>query len=235
MTYELSATQLKNVLDALNGVDGTRLDPDAAKALLNVSSAVSRYLVQQNESLKSKNATLGRQVERMRNRFQEQERILVEQDAFDCTGLDSVEVGKAILYQLQKTRTYLSRDKFTFIVYLFYCSWLYHNKKRLFIELPKAIDKGPRFWKMQKEIPSVVTPVEASVWAKFAVANTAIAGHIESFVTAYVDYSEEDLKKFIIRSEPFRIAMETAAKNGKKSWSISDKDIFYWKEEQKAK
>lgn len=232
MNYELTTEQLGKILDYLNGKNGTPLDMEAAKQLMNISNALSRALLQENYGLKGRNRTLTRQVERMRERLTKEQKALVDESAFDCTGLDSLDVAMALLYSLQQTRAWISKTKFMMILYMAYSSWLYHQNQRLFIETPQAIESGPIFWRVSGKAESVVTPVSRDWWLKLSGQSPAIAAFLHNYAIKYCNQSEADLVKYVTNGSPFRIAMENARKNGKKAWTISDKDIWLWKDEQ---
>lgn len=160
MYYSLTKEQLDGIVAFINKEEGSKLDTEAAQVLLSTASAVGAALMRENKRLLAENAIARRRLSRIAERKQADSRVLVESDAFEGTGLDSVDVAKATLYRIQELGVKVSQNKFMLLLYLSYCSYLYHQNKRLFVEGPVALEHGPIFWRVSKKIASVVTPVE---------------------------------------------------------------------------
>lgn len=234
MTYDFTPQQLANILAFLNGDTSIVLDMEAAKQLVSISAALTRAVLQENYSLKGRNRSLERQAERNRERRENEKALLVSSGEFDCTGIDSEVVAWAFLYLLQQRKVLLTKEKFRILVYLVYASWLYHRETRLFVETPRAIESGPIFWSLNSKITNVVTPVGYDRWKALTEKSPAVAAFLSSYVEhGVINASEGDLLRMAVQSAPVKTAMETARKNGKKTWEISDKDIWIWKDNQK--
>ena len=223
----------------LNNEEGSALDPEAAKTLFAMTASLAGTILRDNRNLRSENGSLKRRLERISERNKTSKQNILENEWFAATGLDSLDVAKAFLYQLQENGFSLSKDKFWFLIYMAYSSYLFHLEATLFIEHPVAIlidregkkSVGIRFWRM-KDL-NVVTPVGHDVWVALCGKNPKVAKFLQNFVLKYGNYSEDDLRSYVTRSEPVRKAFELMSHGGPKSHVLSDKDIYLWKESQK--
>ena len=230
MRYKLTQQQV-DVLEAfIDGRDGVVFDPEAAQALLFMSAALGTALMKENRRLAGENKSARRRLDRIAEKKSSDRALLAAQDAFEGTGLDSVDVALATLFCLQRNGAGVNKKKLMLVVYLAYCSFLYNCEKRLFLEGPVAIESGPIFWKVSNKITSAVTPVGDESWKALAAQSPAIAKFIDNFTRKYGDYSEVDLEKFVLRSAPYKSAMEAARGKGRKSCVISDRDIWLWRD-----
>lgn len=233
--YSLTPEQLKNVTDVLNKELSDEnaeviVDHEAAAAFLAMSSALARHLLKENRSLKNKVSTQERKIERMSEKLQHNKREIIENEWFGTTELDTPLVARAFLYCLQEFRFYLTKDKFWSLLYLAYCSYLFHFEKTMCLEHPTAIKEGPRFWTV-KNI-NVESYQDRSAWTELTKHNPALANFLKEYARKHGNASEKDLNSAILRSEPFRNAMNKATLSNKKAALISDKDIYLWKEAQ---
>ena len=233
MLYELSPEQLNGILRYLNKEEGAAFDPEAAQMIMSMSSAIGAALMKENRRVSGELASCRRRLERIADRNRRKQMDVVEKNEFDCTGLDSLDVARVILGCLQKNGMRISKGKLMLLTYLAYCSYLYHQEKRLFVEAPRAIEGGPIFWRVSKQIETVVTPVDPEVWFSMTKRNPGVAKFLKNYVAKWGDHSEDDLRKFVLMSEPFKTAMQTAVKNGKKACEIDDRDIWLWRESLK--
>lgn len=229
--YQLSAEQLQGILDFLADDGETkRLDIEAASTFLAISAAVGRAIVKENGALVRKNALLERKLERMLARQQSEKQSVIENEWFGSTGLRCPEVAYPFLYKLQEHNFYLTRDKFWFLMYMMYSSYLFHFESTICLEHPCAIAQGPRFWSIKDM--SLITPVDRKWWLSLTEKSPALAKFIENYAIKHGNMSEADCEKYVMRSEPFRNAMESAKCAGLKSGKISDKDIYLWKQSE---
>lgn len=239
MNYIITPEQLNGLNAFINGEEHAVLDVEAARAMFAMSAALASNIIKENRALRSERLSLQRRLERMAERKKETKQSMLENEWFAATGLDSLDVAKAFLYQLQENGFTLSKDKFWSLIFMAYSSYLFHLEATLFIEHPVAIliDKdgkktvGIRFWRM-KDL-SVTTPVGHDVWVALAGKSPKVAKFLQNFVLKYGNYTEDDLRSYVIRSEPVRKAFELMSVGGPKSRILSDKDIYLWKESQK--
>ncbi len=239
MITELSPEKLNALVDFLNEKENAPFDADTAAALLSAAATLGRRLIKENRRISGENAALRRRLERISEKNVKDKALSVENDWFESTGLDSVEVGKAFLYCLQQGKFMLSKDKFWSLLFMLYASFLFHVGKTLFLEHPAVIivdrdgkeEAGIRFWRM-KEL-SVVNPVPHEAWSSLAAKDPRVAKYISGYALKYGNYSEADLKKYTERSAPVKDAVDSARRIGRKSTTLSDKDIYLWKENEK--
>ena len=231
--YDITKEQLDGIVAFVNKEEGAVLDPDAAQAFLGVAAALGTALVRDNRRLRSENLGKSRRLERIAERKRRDQKEMVEKNAFEGTGLDSVDVAKAALYCLQQTGVKMSKNKLMLILYMAYCSYLYNENKRVFIEGPVALVGGPVFWNVTRKISSVVTPVGIDAWYKLTAQSPAVAKFIKNYMAKYCDHSESDLKRFVVNSAPCRTALEAARGKDRKSFEINDKDIWIWRDSLK--
>lgn len=233
MLYELSPEQLNGLLRFLNKEEGSVLDPEAAQKVMSMSAAIGAALLKENRRISGEWASCRRRLDRMAERNRKKHQETISKNEFDCTGLDSLDVARVLLGCLQKNGVRMTKNKLMLLTYLAYCSYLYHQEKRLFVEAPRAIESGPIFWRVSGQIETVVTPVDPKAWFDMTERNPGVAKFLKNYAAKWGDHSEEDLKRLVLRSAPFKTAMETAARNGKKAGEINDGDIWIWRDSLK--
>lgn len=165
-------------------------------------------------------------------RFEEARKEKILQGDFAETGLDSVDVALCLLYYLQQTKTYkLSKAKLQYILFEVYAAWLAGHKERLFIEKPVCTEYGPQFWRVYKKVESLANPVGFEAVNRVASQNAGIAAICKNAAAKYYDYSEAQLKAYLVKCDAYKAALPE--KNGGK-WNgeLDDRLILRWKENQ---
>ena len=235
--YQITMDELQSVLSFINDPKKGQLDITAARKIVGVADALNKTLLNENLALRNKANSLAKSVDRLKSKINADKALVRDSDSFDCTGLSSIDVANAFLYCLQQNKVVLTKEKFRYLLYLAYCSWLHNSDKRLFIEEPYAIKTGPIFWVFSKEYKdkSVINAVPYEYWTTLTTKSSAVAGFLKSFSSSKLckEETEHTLSRMLEKSYPFVEAMKAAEKVGKKSHIISDKDIWYWKDEQK--
>lgn len=203
---------------------------EALEALANLNCTIQKNCIRHLTGARKRNAMLQEQIGKYKDR--EQNRILVGE--INETGLDSVDVALALLYQLQQLKTYkLNKYKLQEILYEMYASWLESKKERLFLEHPVATEYGPRFWRVFKRIETI-TPVPQDEWRRIAALNPGVAAFCKNAALKYYDYGENVLNRRFMASKPYKNA-DTSHNNGKWNKEISDNDIIAWKSRENNK
>ena len=232
MKYNFSPEQLEGILRVLSDDnENTVIDMDSAQTFFAMAASLARAVLKENQALRSKNSLLSRQVERMRARYADDKKILVEEERFSSIGLSDTTVAYGILYFLQQSGFYLSSKKFMLLFYMLYASILYHKGKTLCVEIPSATERGPVFWKA-KDI-SVITPADKKYWDEICSHSAELAGYMKSYLGGHGSATEGELEQYVLKSSPYMVAMANARRDGKKAYKISLKDIYLWKEEEK--
>ncbi len=222
---ELTGEQLKSLLSFLEGGDTTALSNGAVDRLYWLVAAVGHKLADIHEEDKKRIFSL----ERRLDRYKSKEQAAVEQGLFADTGLDSLDVALALLYCLQRLKTYkLTKNKLIYILCEMYASWLGSKKERLFVEHPVCTQWGPQLWRVYKRIDRVGALVPYEYYEKLASQNAAVAAFCKNAAQKYYDWKESDLKELFARSEPYRNALP-AHNGGKWNKEISDSDLYLWK------
>jgi len=203
------------------------IDPDLVSSLADFNAAVVKAMLKRQEGLVRKMNSL----ERKNNRLTKREQEAIEAGLIKQTGLDSYEVAKALLYQLQHLKTYrLTRTKVVFILYEMYASWLVSKQERLFDEQPVATEWGPQFWRVYKRM-NVMIPVSDEDWRDLASKNPGVAQFCRNAARKYYDYAEKKLQKTFKESLPYKNASKEK-NDGKWNKEITDQDIISWKKSQ---
>lgn len=203
---------------------------ETLEAFNTLYAAVQRNTVRFLTGSRKRNAMLEERLEKVRER--REQKILAGE--FSETGLDSLDVATALLYQLQQLKTYkLNKYKLQAILYEMYASWLESKKERLFLEHPVATEFGPRFWRVFKRLETGIA-VHYQAWKTFAEKSPAVAAFCKNAAAKYYDYAEGDLSRLFLASAPYKNA-DKDHNLGKWNKEISDADIYTWKAKQKNK
>lgn len=225
--YNLTSAQLAELTQFASD-ERAEISKESIEALTSLYNAVQRNIVKNWTGTRKRNAMLTERLEK----YNERKKDAIEAGEFTDTGLDSLDVAKALLYQLQQRQTYkLSIYKLIAILYEMYASWLYSKKQRLFIEHPVATEFGPRFWRVYNKV-NVNERIYLSSWKLFAQNNPGIASFCENAAQKYYDYAEGDLNRMYISSKAYKNAHKDN-NNGKWNKEITDVDIYAWKKAQK--
>lgn len=227
MTPTITPEQLKSLV-ALAEDDKAPYDPDAVAALNYLHSSVQRAVNRRLASAYRRNEVLTQRLDRYRAR----ENNRIETGEFGETGLDSAEVARALLYQLQQLKTYkLTKTKVISILYEMYASWLFSKKERLFEEHPVATEYGPQLWRVSKRL-NLYEHIPYEDYKALASRNPAVAAFTKAAAEKYYDYKESDLSGPVLKSLPYRNATKEH-NDGKWNKEIDDREIYAWKADQK--
>jgi len=208
-------------------------DFEAIQALNALHEAVQRNAVKHLEGAVKRNARLSESLAK----YKEREQARIDTGEFPGTGLTSVEVAEALLYQLQKNSARkLSIGKIILILYRMYATWLYSAKERLFGEYPTANSYGAQFNDVYAHFKDkdLYERVPYEKWRALCERNYSVAGLIESYAVKYGPIPYADIQKPILESRPYRNASREN-NNGKWGKVIEDADIYAWKKASKAK
>lgn len=171
------------------------------------------------------------------SKYKEREQARIDTGEFPGTGLTSVEVAEALLYQLQKNSARkLSIGKIILILYRMYATWLYGSKERLFGEYPTANSYGAQFNDVYAHFKDkdLYERVPYEKWRTLCERNYSVAGLIESYAVKYGPIPYADIQKPILESRPYKNASREN-NNGKWGKVIEDADIYAWKKASKTK
>lgn len=202
------------------------VDTELVTKLNELHATVQRNALKHLTGAVKRNKMLNEQIEKYRARRHTQ----LMQNEFAETGLDSLEVAKALLYNLQQLKAYkLNNAKVVQILYEMYASWLGSKGERLFTEHPVATSYGPQFWRVWKRLSSDTTETYDSVKA-VAEKNPGVAAFIKNAANKYYDYGENELNNLFKKTAPYKNA-SPERHGGKWNVEISDADIYAWKNE----
>ena len=227
--YNITSAQLEELIRFASD-DRQPASTEALTALNALYSAVQRNTLRHLEGARKRNAMLTEKLSKLTERKEE----AFEAGEFEETGTDSVDVARALLYQLQQLSTYkLDKYKLNAILYEMYASWLHSHKQWLFLEHPVATPFGPRFWRVYNHVePSVSVPYQT--WKAFAEGNPPVAAFCKRAAEKYYDVTESSLTRMFMSSKAYKNATKEH-NNGKWNKEIEDKDIFTWKKELKIR
>lgn len=229
MQQYISPEDLRNLI-AFAEDDKAPVDAQAIKGLCELHAAVERNLLKRFTGSQRRNELLSGRLERI----QDKERTKLLTGEFAESGLDSLEVANALLYQLQKLKTWkLGKPKVIHILYEMYASWLYSKKERLFIEHPVATEWGPMFWRVFKRIDTR-SPVPYGAWRLLCEKNPGVAAFCENAAKKYYDYADGTLNEIFVKTKAFKLSSKEN-NGGKWNKEISDMEIYDWKSRQAAK
>ncbi len=207
--------------------DRQPLDTEAAEALSQLNAAVQKNIIKLLNGTRKRNTLLAERLEKFTDR--KHEKILSGE--FAETALDSPDVAKALLYQLNQYKTYrLSIYKVSAILYEMYASWLHSKNERLFIEHPVATEYGPRFWRVFNHV-DMKKDGRYEDYKALAEKNPGVAAFCKNAAAKYYDISEKDLTDVFRKTKAYLIA-DASHNGGKWNKPIDDKEIWQWKERQ---
>lgn len=180
-----------------------------------------------------KNAILSERLDK----YKEREQRRVDTGEFPGTGLTSVEVARALLYQLQKNAAQrISVGKIILLLYKMYATWLYSARERLFGEYPTANSFGAQFNDVYAHFKNkdLYERVPYAEWRALCDKNYSVAGVIESYAAKYAAIPYKDIQDSILKSTPW---LNASRENNDGKWGkiISDQDIYNWKKKLKEK
>lgn len=216
----LTIAQLQS-LAAFAEDDRAALDLEAYNQLTELCNRVSRNIAKRVTGLQKRNDMLSDRLERFKDK-RDEKRALGE---FEETGLDSVEVYRALLYCLQQHTMNINKTRIMYIMYKMYSSWLASKGERLFLEHPVAQEWGPTLWRVSKRIN--LDKVGHDEWKALTEKNPGVAAFCRNAADKYFDYPLKDLKAFFIKSAPFKKATPEF-NGGKWGTQIDDKEIYLW-------
>ena len=227
--YDITPEQLDSIRNYVEN-NGPLPQEEALIKYNALHAALNKKIYKDLISEKSKKKTLEKRVET----FKKKDEVRAAAGVFAETvpGLDSLEVAKALVYQLNEMRAYkLSKPKVIAILYEMYASWLATKHERLFAHHPQATQYGPNFWRVSSKLLSLTATYED--YKNIAEKNAGIAAFCKNAAKKYYDWSLGDLTRPLMKSKPYLNA--TADKNnGKWGKELSDADIYEWKIRQNA-
>lgn len=228
MDFTLTEQQ---ILRIQNWMDGKAPAPtEELGAYFRLGEAIRRKLMTDATTAAAKAARLEERVERYRQRDNQ----LAEQGVFDCLGLDSVELAKAVLWSAYRQRLFVeNKMKLRLVVYGVYCAWLGSARQRATIEHPVAqCAYGPTLPKMLNEsrVDYRMTPTD-ECYRKICELEAGLAKTIDNCVSKYLSHSVKELEGYFSgKDTPFAKASAQAKKEGKSMMEIPDGDIWLWKQ-----
>jgi len=227
--YELTNEDIQALIALIEDGNTQVLGTGAVEKLAKLHLCVSDKLAKLTAASQKKQQMLQMRLDRRK----EEKTRQAESGQFAESGLDSMEVALALLYQLQQLKTYqLSRNKLIYILFAMYSSWLASKQERLFAEHPCATEWGPQFWRVYKRTETVKSPVEASSFTALAEKRPDIAAFCRNAAQKYYDYGTNTLKEMYLKIEPYEKA-KAENNGGKWNKEINDTDIYLWKNSQK--
>lgn len=221
--YDLSNEELQEILRFVNEEGAAMPSPDTVSRFQNIAFAFQGKCIKQVGALRQDNERLRRRLDR----YTRTEQQAIEAGEFAEAGLDSVVVARALLYCLQQMKAYkLTKTKLVLIVYGMYASWLASKKTRLFVEHPVATEWGPQFWRVYKRVDTRER-MTSDDWKALTELSPAVAAFTKNSAIKYADYSEEDIRKLYLKSQPYKKA-KAEQNDGKWNKEINDTDIYLW-------
>lgn len=223
----LTTEQLRSLIQLAED-ERAPVDAEAVSALNYLNACVQRNLLKRYSAAARRNESLSDRLERYHNK--EKEKVVTGE--FAETGLDSHEVARALLYQLQQLKTYkLTKSKVISVLYEMYASWLHSKSERLFLEHPVATEYGPQFWRVFQRL-DVRESVPYQEYKDLAGKNPGVAAFCKRAAEKYYDYKDSDLSAPVLKSVPYKNASKEN-NGGKWNKQIEDRDIYAWKSDQK--
>ena len=227
MDFKLDASQMQNIQNWLDGQGP--VSSDDLQAYFRLGEAIRRKLLSDMQGAVSKARRLEERLERYRNK-DEQEAI---DGNFDCLGLDTIELAKAVLWSAAKQNLHIeSKTRFRLLVYAAYCAWLGSERQRITIDHPIAQTAyGPVLPKMldEKKVTFNMTPSN-ECYRRIAELEPGLARTIDNTINKYLSYSLQDVKEiFMGKDTPFRKVAGECERTGKATAEIPDRDIYLWK------
>ena len=227
MRNRLSPEELERLIQFAED-DRKPIEPELVAKLYELHAAVQRNALKHLVGANKRNAMLSERFERQRA----EKRAQIQLHQFGETGLDSLEVAKALLYNLQQLKAYkLNKSKVIQILFEMYASWLGSKGERLFTETPVATAYGPQFWRVYKHLSTDTTETYDSVKA-LAEKNPGVAAFVRNAANKYYDYGENELNNMFKKSVPYKNA-SSEKHGGKWNTPINDADIYAWKTNNK--
>ncbi len=202
-------------------------------ALNALHEAVQRNAIRHLEGAMKRNLRLNETL----TKYKDREQARIDTGEFPGTGLTSVEVAEALLYQFQKNSAQkLSVGKIVLVLYRMYATWLYGSRERLFGEYPTANSYGAQFNDVYAHFKDkdLYERVPYGKWKALCEKNYSVAGFIERYAAKYGPVPYADIQKPILESRPYKNASREN-NNGKWGKIIEDADIYAWKKAAKAK
>ena len=224
MRYELTQENIKAINDYIESGSTEVFNTDAIANLNMIYYALNKRILKDFQTTRDIKTRLQKRLDKI-NSTEEKK---YEAGEFKDTGLDSVNIARALLYCLQNLKTYkLTIYKLIDIMYEMYASWLESKKERLFMEQPVATEWGPTLWRVKNKV-NVTERMSLEDFSKVAEINSGVAQFIKNSAEKYYDYGSSTLQDYFLKSEPYRKA--SPEKNqGKKNIAIPDADIYEWK------
>lgn len=200
-------------------------DIEAIEALNVLHETVQRNALRHLSGALKRNARLSDRLER----YQEKRRAEYATGEFQNVELDSVTVAKALLYQLQQRMSYgITTKRFQAILFRIYATWLYKNKERLFDEQPKAQEYGAVFFRVKNNLQLSYRAVYADYKA-LCEADPDRAAFVKSSAEYYANKTEDEILSPILKGSAYKNASKEH-NDGKWSKTLSDADIYAWRE-----
>lgn len=226
--YELTSRELEGIIAYVRENDTTVLQTDAIAKFLNLGSALGKKLRDDVVRSSRRAETAEGRLQRIREKEQES----FKNEDIPGTGLDSLTVAIALLYQLQSLKApALTKRKLNYIFYRMYAEWLAGHDQRLVTEHPVATPWGPYFWRVENQVKSVTIRVTYEDWKNFAFDHPSIAGFIKTYAAKHCNDNEKDMKEFLMSSKPYR--SRKPKKDGKWNAELDDHEIREWKQSLK--
>ncbi len=232
MRYNLDPQQLQRLVEFAEN-DRAELDFEAVSALHELYHAVQRNCIKRYTGISKRNALLTERLEK----YKEREQRKVDTGEFPGTGFTSVEVARALLYQMQKDpTTKISVGKLILTLYYMYASWLYSSKERLFSEHPTANSFGAQLNDVRAHYKesNLYERVPYATWKAFCEKNPGVAAYVENAAAKYSRMTYNELQSEILNSNAYQNASREN-NNGKWGKEIKDADIYQWKKSLIAK
>lgn len=222
--YELTPRELEGIIAYVRDNDTSVLQSDAIGKFMNLSSVLGKKL--RDDAIR--NARRAETAESRLQKIREKDLETFKNEEIPGTGIDSLPVAIALLYQLQVMKASgLTKKKLNYILYRMYAEWLAGHDERLVTEHPVATPWGPFFWRVENQIKSTTLRVSYDDWKNFAFDHPAIAGFIKTYAGKHGNDNEKDMKEFLMSSKPYRNSKPK--KGGKWNAELSDHEIREWK------
>lgn len=225
----LTAEDVLKLQEYIDGTNDAVIAEDVVDRFFRMGEALRRKMLSDARQYRSRSERLGNTVERIRSK----EKDDAAAGKFNDLGFTSVEIARALTWCLTETGVYTSAYKKQYILYEIYASWLNSHRERICIEHPEAVEWGPWFWSVSKNMEKGPACTKDD-WDAVHARNAGLAVMIRNAARKYAATSERDIKDYLVRSKPYR--MSTKEHNGGK-WNkeIPDKEIYLWKEYQRGK
>ena len=221
--FEISPDQLSSLIKYVNEGNRDGLTDDAVSQFINLNAALTKRLSSDAASYARKSMRLEKKVES----YKEDEKKRLHKGQVVETGFDSVEIIRALLFQMNTRKSYgMTKQKLQTMAFRMYASWLADKNERIFDERPVAGKFGPVFWKIASKTDPKMTVTKEDF--EFIMSrNPGLACYISNVAAAYYDKTERQICGDLTKIQAYKDALPEN-NDGKWNKILDDAQIVDW-------